>query len=119
MIAAVTTLSVEEELLLDNDELFRRLTAPGVKREKRRLSPEELDCLFYSPTFVQQYMSLFNFSEPLSPRSEDAKNQFLEQLSQEDIDRFIKEGRQTKRNHLTERQNDSRQLPKRWWEFWK
>lgn len=119
MIATMTTLSAEEESLLNNDEFFRRLTPVGVKPGKRQLSPEELDCLFCSPTFVQRYMSLFNFAQPLSPESEAAKDQFLGQLSQDDINRFIEEGRQTKRRHPVDRNSDSRQTPKRWWKLWK
>lgn len=117
MIAALTTLSHEEESLLSNDEFFMTLALPGSRQAKRPLTAEEMNCLFCSPTFVKQYVGLFDFSNPLSATSEEAKDRFLEQLSQEDVDRFVEEGRQILRRRFNAEQCASKE--KRWWEFWK
>jgi hypothetical protein len=87
---------------------------------KRKLSPEESNLLFCSPTFVQQYMCLFDFSDPLSAKSSSAKDRLLEQVTEQDVDRFIEEGRKVKKQFLLESGGDlARGSRKPWWKFWR
>ena len=62
------------------------------KKERGYVSPEDLDYLFLCPEFVQRNMAV------VMARARGEKvDDFLEDLSQDEIDRYVAEGKKMKK----------------------